>query len=91
MATYDGPANFLTPDGQHIVVSVHAGLRGEQWSGSISWADVERRLEQGDVCRLHAERMGELRVIITEQRGTKRYAFVSMIKPDPWERLVPPP
>ena len=91
MATYDGPADFLTPDGQHIVVRVHAGQRGEQWSGSLSLSDAERRLEQGDVCQLSAKPMGELRVIITEQRGSRRYAFVGMIKPDPWERLGPPP
>ena len=90
MATYDGPADFLTPDGQHIVVRVHAGQRGEQWSGSLSLSDAERRLEQGDVCQLSAQPMGELRVIITEQRGSRRYAFVGMIKPDPWERLEPP-
>jgi hypothetical protein len=90
MTVYDGPADFLTPDGQHIVVSVHAGLRGERWSGSISLREVERRLEQGDVCQLSADPLGELRVIITEQRGSKRYAFVGLIKPDPWERLDPP-
>ena len=91
MTVYDGPADFLTPDGEHLVVSVHAGQRGEQWSGSLALRDTERRLEQGDVCQLSGARLGELRVIITEQRGSKRYAFVSMVKPDPWERLEPPP
>jgi hypothetical protein len=88
---YDGPADFLMPDGEHLVVSVHAGLRGDRWSGSLALRDTERRPEQGDVCRLTAEPFGELRVIITEQRGSRRYAFVGMVTPDPWERLDPPP
>jgi hypothetical protein len=91
MTAYDGPADFLTPDGEHMVVSVHAGQRGDQWSGTFVLSDPERRLEQGDVCQLSADRLGDLRVIITEQRGTRRYAFVSMVTPDPFERLGPPP
>jgi hypothetical protein len=92
MKHYDGPADFLMPDGQLLSVSVSAGQRGEQWSGSLALQDTDRRLEQGDVCRLSGPPFGgELRVIITEQRGGKRYAFVSLITPDPWERLEPPP
>lgn len=90
MANYHGPADFLTPDGDHLVVNVHAGQRGDQWTGSIALTDTERRLEQGDVCQLTTERMGELRVIITEQRGSKRYQFVSLVRPDPGVRLEPP-
>ncbi|MBI2760318.1 MAG: hypothetical protein HYX51_02690 [Chloroflexi bacterium] len=90
MAVYDGPADFLTPDGEHLVVTTHASQRGEQWSGSIGLGDTGRRLEQGDVCRLTSTRFGELRVIITEQRGSRRYAFVALITPDPHERLGPP-
>ena len=37
-----------------------AGQRGEQWSGSLSLPDDERRLERGDVCRMTAEPLGEL-------------------------------
>lgn len=91
MSTYDGSADFLTPDGSLLEVSIHAGLRGDQWSGSLSLPDEERRLERGDVCRLTAEPLGELRVIITDQRGSRRYTFVSLIRPDPWARLDPPP
>lgn len=91
MSVYDGPADFLTPDGDHLVVRVHAGQRGEQWTGSVALQHTERRLEQGDVCHLSAERLGDLRVIITEWRGTSRYAFVSMVKPDPGVHLSPPP
>jgi hypothetical protein len=88
---YDGPADFLLPDGAHLVVAVHAGRHGEQWSGSIALRSAERRLEQGDVCRLWAGALGDLRVIITDERGTRRYGFVSMVRPAPWERLEPPP
>lgn len=90
MAVYDGAADFLTPDGRHYVVTIHAGQRGEQWTGSLTLRDAERRLERGDVCRLTTERTGELRVIITEQRASSRYDFVSLIRPDPAERLGPP-
>jgi hypothetical protein len=90
MALYDGNADFLLPDGELVIVAVHASQRGEQWSGSITLRDTERRLERGDVCTLTAGTLGELRVIITDQRGTRRYAFVSMVRPDPRERLDPP-
>ncbi len=90
MATYDGQADFLTPDGDHLVVSVQAGQRGGRWSGSIALRDSERRLERGDVCQLSADQIGEMRVIITDLRGAKRYDFVAMIDPDPHERLEPP-
>lgn len=78
------------PDGEPLEVSVHAGQRGEQWSGSLALRDTERRLERGDVCRLSAARLGDLRVIITEQRGKLSYSFVSLVRPAPWERLDPP-
>jgi hypothetical protein len=90
MTMHDGRADFLTPDGQHMVVTVHAGLRNGRWSGSLSLPDAERRLEQGDVCRISADPLGELRVIITEQRGSRRYTFIALIDPDPRERLEPP-
>ncbi|MFN8559112.1 MAG: serine hydrolase domain-containing protein [Dehalococcoidia bacterium] len=73
-------------------LTVHAGQRGEQWSGAVDLDGTERRLEQGDVCRLSGDAFGgEIRVIITEPRGRRRYAFVGMVTPDPWERLGPPP
>lgn len=91
MAIYDGPASFLTPDGQLFEATVHAGQRGEQWNGTIQLQENQRRLEQGDVCQLTAKLFGDLRIIITEQRGGRRYAFISLVRPDPGERLGPPP
>ena len=85
---FDGTADFLFPDGTHAVATVHAGQRGGRWSGSLRLPPADRRLEQGDVCRLTHERFdGELRIVITDQTGTARYAFIGLIKPDPWETL----
>ncbi len=89
MALYDGAAQFFMPDGQALPVSVHASQRGEQWSGVLTLPESERRLERGDVCRLSGGPLGDLRVIITDERGRRRYAFISMVTPDPSERLGP--
>ncbi len=79
------------PDGQQLEVAVHASLRGGRWAGSLVLPDTRRHLEQGDVCQLVGGPLGELRVVITEQHGRRRYAFVGLITPAPWERLEPPP
>lgn len=85
---FDGEAHFLFPDGEHLMVSVHAGQRGGRWAGTVRLGDTVRRLEQGDICRLtHARFDGEMRIVITEQVGSTRYAFISLVKPEPWERL----
>jgi len=85
---FDGQVDFLYPDGTHAVVTVHAGQRGGRWTGSVRLPQNERRLERGDVCRLtHARFNGELRIVITDLTGTARYAFIGLIKPDPWETL----
>ena len=85
---FDGTADFLYPDSTHALVSVNAGQRGGRWTGSVRLPLSERRLEQGDVCRLTHERFeGELRIVITEQTGSARYAFIGLVKPDPWETL----
>lgn len=85
---FDGTAAFLFPDGAHETASVNASERGGRWSGSLRLPESERKLERGDVCRLtHARFDGELRIVITEQIGTRRYAFIGLIKPDPWETL----
>ncbi|MGH2584386.1 MAG: hypothetical protein ACRDJE_05675 [Dehalococcoidia bacterium] len=85
---FDGTADFLYPDGTHTVATVHAGQRGGRWAGTIRLTAGDRRLERGDVCRLtHGRFEGELRIVITEQTGTTRYAFIGLIKPDPWESL----
>ena len=89
---FDGPVDFLFPDGMHVVATVNAGQRGGRWSGSVRLPESERRLERGDVCRLNHGRFdGELRIIITEQTGKTRYAFVGLVRPDPGERLGPAP
>ena len=85
---FDGPVDFLYPDGTHEVVTVSAGQRGGRWSGNLRLPPGERRLEKGDVCRLtHARFDGELRIIITDQTGSTRYAFIGLVKPDPFETL----
>ncbi len=88
MAVFDGAAQILLPDGHLLTVSVHATRRGEQWSGVVSLQESDRRLEQGDVCHLAGGPLGDIRVIITEPRGRRRYAFISMITPDPNERFL---
>lgn len=90
VTVYDGSAKFLMPDGQQLVVTVHAGLRGGRWAGSLVLPNTERRLEQGDVCQLAGGPLGELRVVITAQFGHRHYAFIGLITPAPWERLEPP-
>lgn len=85
---FDGQADFLYPDGTHVMASVNAGQRGGRWTGSIRLPQSERRLERGDICRVTHQRFeGEMRVVITEQTGSARYAFVGLVDPDPFERL----
>lgn len=85
---FDGPVDFLFPDGTHVIVGVSAGQRGGRWTGSLRLPEDDRRLTQGDICRLtHGRFDGEMRVVITEQIGSARYAFVGLVKPDPWETL----
>jgi len=78
------------PDGQQHEVVVHARLHGGRWTGSLMLPETRRRLERGDVCQLEGGPLGELRVVITEQYGRRRYAFVGLVTPAPWERLEPP-
>lgn len=86
--TFDGPANFLYPDGTHLVATVSAGQRGGRWTGQVRLPEDGRRLEKGDICRLTHDRFeGEMRIVITDQTGSKRYAFIALVKPDPWETL----
>ncbi len=91
MTVYDGSANFLMPDGHQLEVAVRASVRGGRWTGSLVLPQTRRRLEQGDVCQLVGGPLGALRVVITEQCGRRRYAFVGLVTPAPWERLEPPP
>jgi hypothetical protein len=84
---YHGFVHFLMPDGEHLRVQCDARYARERWQGSVNLAGLERRLEQGDVCRIAAEPLGELRVIIVEEVGTRRYEFIALVKPDPFEAL----
>ena len=89
---FDGTADFLYPDGAHVLATVNAGERGGRWSGSVRLPPSERRLEQGDICRLTHERFdGEMRIVITGQTGSNRWSFVGLIKPEPWETMPLPP
>lgn len=83
---FNGSVEFLIPDGTPMSANCDAGFRQGRWTGTISLPDTERRVERGDVCHL---RLGDedLRVIITDQVGSKRYSFIALIKPDPYESL----
>ncbi len=83
---YNGPVPFLIPDGTPVSASCDAGFRQGRWTGTVSLHETERRLEQGDVCQMT---LGDenLRIIITDQVGSRRYSFIALIKPDPFESL----
>jgi hypothetical protein len=84
---YNGMVDFLMPDGTHFVARCEAYFRRERWQGVINLQGVERGLEQGDVCKVSADALGELRVIIIEQVGSFRYEFIALVTPDPFESL----
>ena len=83
---YNGQIDLLIPDGTPVPAGCDAGYRHGRWEGTVSLGDTERRVEQGDVChvRLNGE---DLRIIITGQVGSKRFSFIALIKPDPYESL----
>lgn len=83
---FNGAADFLIPDGTPVPAKCDASFRQGRWSGTVSLLDTDRRVEQGDVCQLRLDEE-ELRVVITEQVGSMRYAFIALVKPDPYERL----
>lgn len=84
--TFSGPAEFLIPDGTPVSATCDADFRHGRWSGTVSLKDTERRVERGDVCQLRLA-SEDLRIVITEQVGSKRYSFIALIKPDPFETL----
>lgn len=84
---YEGPVDFLTPDGTHLIARCTASFRRERWQGTIHLPEFDRRVERGDVCRVTAGDLGELRVVILDSVGTHRYEFVALIRPDPFETL----
>src|SRR6266536_4263248 len=71
-AQYRGKANFLMPDGDHFMAPCVARFTRERWQGIIDLRGLDRSLEQGDVCRLSTEAMGDLRIIILDRVGTSR-------------------
>jgi hypothetical protein len=83
---YSGAVDFLIPDGTPVEATADAGFRQGRWTGVVTLRNTERRIEQGDVCHIS---LGEenLRIIITDQVGTRRYSFIALIKPDPFESL----
>ena len=83
---YNGPVDFLIPDGTPVPATCDAGFRQGRWTGTVSLHHTERRLEQGDVCHIML-RQESMRIIITDQVGSRRYAFIALIKPDPFESL----
>jgi hypothetical protein len=83
---YNGPVPFLIPDGTPVDATCEAGFRQGRWTGVVTLRNTERRVEQGDVCQMTLADEN-LRVIITEQVATRRYSFIALIKPDPFETL----
>jgi len=81
---YSGSVEFLIPDGTPVPAKCEASFRNGRWTGVVSLADTLRRIEQGDVCQLT---LGDenLRIIVTDQVGSRRYSFIALIKPDPFE------
>jgi hypothetical protein len=84
---YHGPADFLMPDGEHFVAQCEARYARERWQGVVNLQGFDRGLERGDVCRLSADQLGELRIIILDKTGSFRYEFIALVKPDPFESL----
>jgi hypothetical protein len=84
---FSGPVDFLMPDGAHFIARCEARYTRERWQGVLNLSGFARGLEQGDVCRLTADRLGELRVVITEKIGSYRYEFVGLVAPDPMETI----
>jgi hypothetical protein len=75
------------PDGAHYLARCEAHFTRERWRGSLTVALADRKLEQGDVCRMSCERLGEMRIIILDKVGTNRYDFIALVQPDPMEVL----
>jgi len=86
-AQFRGKADFLMPDGDHFIAPCVARFTRERWQGVIDLRGLDRSLEQGDVCKLSAEPLGDLRIIILERVATSRYEFIALVKPDPFESL----
>src|SRR5690242_16412148 len=86
-AQFRGSASFLMPDGEHFRAQCEAHFTRERWRGVLNLRGLDRSLEQGDVCRLSAEPLGDLRIIILDKVGTARYEFIALVQPDPFESL----
>ena len=84
---YNGAVSFLMPDGAHFAARCDAHFARERWRGVLTVPLEKRALEQGDVCKMSCERLGELRIIILDKVGTNRYDFIALVQPDPMEVL----
>lgn len=83
---FNGPVEVLIPDGTPVSAACDASFRQGRWTGVVTLRESERSIERGDVC--HVALDGEnMRVIITDQVGSRRYSFIALIKPDPNEML----
>jgi len=83
---YHGAVEFLIPDGTPVPATCDAGFRQGRWTGVVNLGDTDRRVERGDVCQI-VLREERLRIVITDQVGSRRYSFIALIKPDPFETL----
>ena len=84
---FRGQVDFLMPDGEHFKARCDAHFTRERWRGVLNLQGLERPLEQGDVCRIAAKPLGDLRIIILDKVGSFRYEFIALVKPDPYEAL----
>jgi hypothetical protein len=86
-ARFNGSVNFLMPDGAPFRARCDAHFTHDRWRGVLTISLFDRGLEQGDVCKMSCERLGELRIIILDKVGTNRYDFIALVHPDPLEVL----
>jgi len=84
---FKGRVNFLMPDGAPFEARCDAHFTRERWRGVLTISVFDRALEQGDVCRMSCDRLGEMRIIILDKVGTSRYDFIALVQPDPLEIL----
>ena len=84
---FSGDVSFLLPDGAVELAHCDARFVRERWQGTVHLRSFSRGLERGDVCRLVGDKLGNLRVVIIDQVASKRFEFVALVKPDPFEAL----
>lgn len=87
MTHFSGDVSFLLPDGAVELAQCDARFVRARWQGTVHLRSFSRGLERGDVCRLAADELGNLRVVIIDQVASKQFQFVALVKPDPFEAL----